>query len=352
MNIHLQAPIGATGYGNAALNILKEINRDHDVCLTSIGNPQIENKSDEDTVRRCINKQVSVPYDAVSVKIWHQFDLLNRLGRGKYYAYPFFEIDTFNALEKHHLNFPDEIIASSQWAKQILIDNGIDRPIGIVPLGVNPDIFYPIEVKNKPKNFIFITIGKWEIRKAHDIVIECFNNAFNREDNVELWMITHNPFLNSHQEGEWLSMVQKSKLKDKIKVFPRLSSQYELAQAIAYADCGLYVSRAEGWNLELLETMSMNKPVIATDYSAHTEFCNNDNASLVSIDETEKAIDNKWFHGNGNWAKIGPKQKEQIINYMRDIYRNNINTNLNGVETGKKFTWKNSAKELLRCIHD
>jgi hypothetical protein len=94
----------------------------------------------------------------------------------------------------------------------------------------------------------------------------------------------------------------------------------------------------------------MNKPVIATDYSAHTEFCNNDNSYLVSIDETEKAIDNKWFHGDGNWAKIGPKQKEQIINYMRDIYRNNINTNLAGIETGNKFTWKNSAKELLRCI--
>jgi hypothetical protein len=165
-------------------------------------------------------------------------------------------------------------------------------------------------------------------------------------------MITHNPFLNDQQEGEWLSIVQKSKLKDKIKVFPRLSSQQDLAQAISYSDCGIYVSRAEGWNLELLETMSMNKPVIATNYSAHTEFCNNSNAHLVSIEETEKAIDNKWFHGEGNWAKIGSKQKEQIIHYMRDIYTNNISTNLSGVETGRKFTWKNSAKELLRCIQN
>ena len=153
MNIHLQAPIGATGYGNAALNLLKEIDKDHDICLTPIGNPKIENQSDEETIRKCINKQASVSYDSISVKIWHQFDLLNRLGRGKYYAYPFFEIDTFNTLEKHHLNFPDGIIASSQWAKKILINNGINRPIDIVPLGVNPDIFYPINVENKPKNF-------------------------------------------------------------------------------------------------------------------------------------------------------------------------------------------------------
>ena len=96
--------------------------------------------------------------------------------------------------------------------------------------------------------------------------------------------------------------------------------------------------------------MAMNKPVIATNYSAHTEYCNSNNSYLVDIDSTEKAIDNKWFHGTGNWAKIDDIQKDQIIDYMKYVYTNNISTNQHGLETAQKFTWENSAKALLKCI--
>jgi glycosyltransferase involved in cell wall biosynthesis len=352
MNINLYAPIGITGYGNVALNLLKQlVKQEHNICLTPIGNPKVESESDLDLIHHAVGLGSNIDYNATCVKIWHQFDLLTRSGNGKYLAYPFFEIDTFNTLEKHHLGFPDKLIASSQWAKNVLLDNGIKKEIDIVHLGVDNTIFYPRELKNtRPNNFIFITIGKWEVRKSHDIIIECFNKAFSNQDNVELWMVTHNPFLNEAQEKEWLSLVNTSKLKNKIKVFPRLPNQENLAEVLSYADCGLYVSRAEGWNLEILETMAMNKPVITTNYSAHTEYCNTKNAYLVDITEKELAEDGKWFHSDGNWAKIGEKEKDQIIEYMKYVYDNKINTNLEGVQTSQNFTWENSAKQLVRCI--
>jgi MFS family permease len=76
--------------------------------------------------------------------------------------------------------------------------------------------------------------SKWEIRKSHDVIIECFSKAFNDTDNVELWMITNNPFLNEEQEKEWLTIVQQSKLRDKIKVFPRLATQENVASRVAW----------------------------------------------------------------------------------------------------------------------
>ena len=51
------------------------------------------------------------------------------------------------------------------------------------------------------------------------------------------------------------------------------------------ADCGLFPARAEGWNLELLEMMACGKQVIATNYSAHTEFCTKENSILIESDE-------------------------------------------------------------------
>ena len=64
---------------------------------------------------------------------------------------------------------------------------------------------------------------------------------------------------------------------------------------MAQTDCGIFPSRAEGWNLELLEMLACIKSVITTHYSAHTEFCDDVNSDLVEIKETELAYDGKWF---------------------------------------------------------
>ena len=191
--------------------------------------------------------------------------------------------------------------------------------------------------------YIFITIGKWEIRKGHDIIIECFNKAFNENDNTELWMVTENPFLNEEQTKAWTDMAQNSKLSSKIRLFSRLQTHENLAEVMSYSNCGLFVSRGEGWNLELLEMMSMGKPVIATNYSSHTEFCNKDNSYLINTTETEPAIDNKWFNGEGNWAKITDDHKEQIVEQMRYVYSNNIKTNPGGITTAMEYSWENTA---------
>lgn len=354
MNIHLQAPMGGTGYGHASLHMLKALAKNNNVCLSIIGNATPENREDAEVINNATLKQSSVAYDAPAVKIWHQFDLLNKPGRGKYFAYPFFEIDTFNELERHHLNFPDTIIVSSNWAKSIVEKNNINKPVKVVPLGVDRSIFYPRtpEDKEKINNYIFMTAGKWEIRKSHDILIECFNKAFEQNDEVELWLVTHNIFLKQEEEKQWLNLVQNSKLKSKIRVFPRLPTQNDLAHIMSYCDCGIYISKAEGWNLELLETMSMNKPIIATNYSAHTEYCNKDNCSLIEISGSESAIDNRWFHGTGNWAKIGDNEKDFIIWYMRQMYQNRTKENPAGLATAEQYSWENSANTLVRCIQE
>jgi glycosyltransferase involved in cell wall biosynthesis len=126
---------------------------------------------------------------------------------------------------------------------------------------------------------------------------------------------------------------------------------------MASTDCGIFPSRAEGWNLELLEMMSCGKHVIATDYSAHTEFCTQENSLLVTIEEKETAYDGKWFTGNcGEWAKLGDNQVEQMVVHMRDIHKrkqsDSLGINKGGVATAKKFSWSNSAAKAIEAIHE
>lgn len=353
-NLNFISPIGFTGYGIAALNILKELYKQYNVSYFPIGNPNIDNKEDAEIVQSVLYNQNTFDYNAKCFKIWHQFDLGLSAGNGEFIAYPFFELDTFTARETHHLNYPDKLVVSSKWSKSIIEKNNISTPTFVAPLGVDRSIFNEefgkqIDRTNMP--YTFINVGKWEIRKGHEILIEMFNNAFEETDNVELWLVTENPFLSKEQNMFWAELVNHSKLSKKIRVFNRLQTHQQLAEVMSYANCGVFPSRAEGWNLELLEMMSLGKPVITTYYSSHTEFCDDDNAHLVKPTDIEAAYDGKWFNGEGNWAKIEESHKDQMIDYMRHMYKNNITDNPNGIETAKKFSWANTAEHIIKAIN-
>jgi glycosyltransferase involved in cell wall biosynthesis len=119
---------------------------------------------------------------------------------------------------------------------------------------------------------------------------------------------------------------------------------------MAASDCGIFPARAEGWNLELLEMMSCGKTVIATNYSAHTEFCTKDNSKLIEITDLETAHDNPYFNGQGKWAHFGEPQMKQLCEHMREAYEQKQVINLEGIKTAKAFSWANSATRLMDVV--
>lgn len=353
-NINLNCPINGTGYGITSLNILKALYNKSDIkiSLFPIGtNIEINSEKDRDIIQETINNSNTFDYQAPCLKIWHQYDLSQRIGNSHYYALPFFEIDTLTDREKHHLNYADFIFVASKWAKQVLLDNNIKKPIYVSPLGVDTEIFNsPNKIKLEKDNYVFFHIGKWELRKSQDFILKAFDLAFNEKDNVELRLLPYNPFLNEQEHNYWLNLVNNCKLKDKIKIFNRLPTQYHLAEFIYNADCGIFPSRAEGWNNELIESMALNKPVIATNYSAHTEYCNDSNCYLIDVDDLETANDGKWFNGTGKWAKLSNNELNQTVDYMRFVYNNSIDTNPEGLITAKKYSWDNTASIIHETI--
>lgn len=352
-SININCPINSTGYGITSTNIVKAIHKTGiDIGLFPIGaNVEANSENDVNLIKSLMSRINNFDYDAPCLKIWHQHDLASKVGNGHYYTFPFFEVDKLTPREIHHLNYSDYIFVASEWAKQILVNNQIVKPIYVAPLGVDLEIF---QLKNKirfaKENYVFFHIGKWEHRKSQDFLIQAFNKAFNANDKVELWLLPHNPFLSENETNYWLNMVAQCPLKDKIKVYNRLPTQYHVAEFIDSCDCGVFLSRAEGWNNEIIESMALNKPIIATNYSAHTEYCNNKNSFLVNISETEPANDGKWFHGQGNWAKLDNNALEQSIEYMRNVYDNHTDTNPEGLITAKKYSWDRTAQIIHNTL--
>lgn len=352
--INVNCAIGKTGYGITSLNIAKELYNisDLQVSLFPIGdNLQLNSEKEKPILDQIIANSKNFDHLSPCLKIWHQFDLASRIGSGKYYSFPFFEVDTLKPIEKVHLNSCDGIFVASKWAKDILVQNDIKKDIFVAPLAVDMNIFYCLpKIKIANNNYVFFHIGKWEHRKSQDFLLKCFDEAFNIDDKVELWLLPHNPFLNENETKYWLNLVENSKLRSKIKIYDRLSTQYHLAEFIFQGDCGIFLSRAEGWNNEIIECMAMNKPIITTNYSAHTEYCTDKNSYLVNIDSLEPANDNKWFHGEGKWAKLDQNQMDQTINHMRYVYTNHIVNNENGLLTAQYYNWKNTANIIYNTI--
>tara|TARA_Y100000296_G_scaffold85209_1_gene120527 strand:+ start:506 stop:1582 length:1077 start_codon:yes stop_codon:yes gene_type:complete len=354
--INLISPINTLGYGIASYNILRQlVKRDENVVLYTIGEPDFT----DDIIIGAMKNQQNPSRELPILKIWHQYDLHTLpdiLQDVKpLVGFPIFELDAFAENEVESMEHCDKIFVCSQWAKDIIVNNTKfnDKDVHVVPLGVDHKIFKPTQLKGRNKT-IFFNCGKWEKRKGHDVILECFNTAFTHSDEVELWMMCDNPFIGQRNE-EWRKLYKTSELGYKVKIIPRQVSHQDVYSIMAQSDCGVFPARAEGWNLELLEMMACGKNVIATNYSAHTEFCDENNCRLVSIDNMETAYDGVFFDGKGGmWAEISDGQKEQIISHMRDVHNAKqegvLSVNQSGIDTANKFSWENSCQEVVNGL--
>lgn len=351
--INLWAPICDTGYGIASFNILKKLYQSVEVALYPIGHPFLSSSEDMEIVNKCLQKRS--PNDWTCLKIWHQHDLYSRIGGGRYIGFPIFELSSFDANEKLSLQHCDRLFVCSQWAKDTVLNNinYKEENIYVVPLGVDSDRFSTNITTNRSTT-VFFNCGKWSKNKGHDILVNCFNSAFNYDDDVELWMMCDNIFI-GEKNKEWQKLYKESKLGDKIRFIPRQNHHKDVARIMSMTDCGVFPARGEGWNLELLEMMACGKHVIATNYSGHTEFCNKDNCNLIEIDNLETAFDGVFFDGTkGFWAELSNNQIDQTISHMREVHARKqsgtLGLNLSGVETARKFSWDNTLQKILEGV--
>ena len=355
--INLMASVSPTGYGVTGYHIGEELNNlGWEIALFAKGPTERAEPHEQSLVNTWLKKADEFNYakNVPTLNIWHQHDLASHVGKGPYFAWPIFELDTFTKKEECHMQVPDHLIVCSQWAKDMLVKNLVRHPslIHVCPLGVGDYINWPYSTKSE--NTVFLNAGKWEIRKGHDILTEIFNKAFKPKDKVELHLCPHNFFLSAQEQKNWASQYKDTPMGDHVTIHPWQKEHKHLIRIMSGADCGIFPSRAEGWNLELLEMLSLGKHVITTNYSAHTEFCNSKNALLVDITEVEPAYDGQWFFEQGNWAKIGEDQIDQFVEHMRAIHRLKqegiLEENREGIITGQTYTWENSAKKLEKIL--
>jgi glycosyltransferase involved in cell wall biosynthesis len=359
MNLNLLTPLGLIGYGYAGRYILQELTMAGvQVALFPIGDAEYFSKDKQDSVRLGLANAGKYDPMAPSVRISIPRMQAEHVGWGKHAGLPFFELDRFEAVEVHHLSHLDVILVASRWAAGVVAAHGITVPTAVVPLGVDRSVFHETigsgEQASRPGSTVFVNNGKWERRKGHDFLVEALCNAFTPRDDVIITILGQNYTFTQQANDQWARKFLDSAMGSRVRLVPRLTTQRAVAELIAGCDCGVFPSRAEGWNLGLLECMSVGLNVIATAYSAHTEFATEANCRLVHVDETEPAHDGQWCQGQGGWARLGASQMEQMVHHLREVHRlkqeGSLTRNDAGIATAKEFSWRRTAESVLRAV--
>lgn len=355
MNINLIGPINETSYGLVNLNILKSLmDLGQKVSLFPITShkeiPQYFIPYIQTALQNAKNPDLYAP----SIRIWHQFDMSLFVGNGLHIGFPIFELDGFTEVEINHLSSLHHCFVCSQWAKDLLIKHNIlqSEQISVIPLAADEKIFYP-----KPSQldgiqpYKFLNVGKWEVRKGHDILPDIFTSAFSPTDNVQLYMCNHNIHLSNDDNKEWERYYESKIPAHQLRFIPRVKSQEELCNIMNIVDCGIFPSRAEGWNLEAIEMLACGKDVVITNSTAHTEYCQT-LPYIVDLPEKEPAFDGKWFFNQGLWHKIGEQEQKKLSESMYSAFKNKGKNYEKNMELAKKFVWSETGRTIVNELQN
>jgi glycosyltransferase involved in cell wall biosynthesis len=348
------APYCHTGYGIAGANLLRScLERGSPVAFFPVGGLRLDTV-DQPELDAAIVRSGAYDDRAVSVRLMPAGDQRMHIGHGPRVGFPIFELTTFTEAEREQLRALDRILVCTEWARDVMLQNGIASvPIDIVPLGVDRRIFHErLAPAHRDRDTVFLQGGKLEPRKGQRELLRAFEAAFTPRDDVSLVLLCQNPFVTAHEFAERAAPFHRSPMAARITLITTpFAHQRDMARVMAAADCGVFPVRAEGWNLEALEMLSLGKRVIATNYSAHTAFLNDDNARLIAVDMLE---DVPAACGVGQWAAFGDVQHEQLVAHLRAIHVERQETgpltNAAGIDIAERFSWSASADALLHSI--
>ncbi len=258
-------------------------------------------------------------------------------GKKAYVGYTTFETDSIPAPWVESCNLMDEIWVPSHFNIETFSRAGVQREkLHVIPHGFDPSHYQsestePLQIGEK-KGFDFLSIFEWTYRKGWDVLIKAYIEEFKADEDVRLILRTY--------QGGGIIGKKAVPIIDQLTNFivslghdPCNIPDIEILDNIVPAELmpGLYKSadtfilptRGEGWGIPLTESMLMEVPVIATRWSAQTEFMNDDNSYLIDVDailpvSDQQVKDNPLYEGH-QWAEPSVQHTKKL---MRKAFEN------------------------------
>lgn len=255
-------------------------------------------------------------------------------GMRAYVGYTTFETDTVPESWVDPCNQMDEIWVPSHFNVETFSRAGVKRdklyviPHGFDPWHYQPSATEPLEIGEK-KRFNFLSIFEWTYRKGWDVLIKAYLEEFAADEDVRL-------IIRSYQGGGVIGKDVKPITDQLVGLIVSLGFDPDNIPRIDFidkmvpvelmpnlykmADAFVLPTRGEGWGIPFTESMLMEVPVIATRWSGHLEFMNDDNSYLIDVDRIvpvaeEQIRDNPLYKGH-RWAEPSVEHTKKLMRYV------------------------------------
>lgn len=224
------------------------------------------------------------------------FKKLSKINIGMF----FYEADKLPDSWVEKCNEMNGIIVPSEFCKKVCEYSGVRVPV-IVAHGYynqhvpNEKVDWKERLAIKEGEKIFLSVFQWNYRKGFDALLRAYWAAF-PTGGPRLVIKTYLNKFNDEDKQRIIKDVQGLKAmhflfeqgKQYLPNFPQVSllmdhlSDDEMYWLYEQADAFVLLTRGEGWGRPYLEAAAHGLPIVATDWSAHTEFLNEHNAYMVN----------------------------------------------------------------------
>jgi len=200
------------------------------------------------------------------------------------------------------------------------------------------DVMETLGLKGTKAGWNFMSLFKFEKRKNWKGLLEAYLTEFSKKDDVCFYLKTHEGWEGDPEEWikTYLRTLARNKVVDPanlpcIYLIDSMIDSNMLPNLFHEMDAFVLASHAEGWGLPALEAMSMELPVVVTDWGGVTEFTGGYSARdrskrnefgkfpggfAIRVAKLEPAFDGR---GSGNWAVPSVAHLRKI---MRHMYEN------------------------------
>jgi len=256
-------------------------------------------------------------------------------------------------------NRMDEVWVPSRFNVETFANSGVERSkLVVIPGAVDSNFFDPSRhsaypLPNKAR-FNFLSIFEWSSRKGWDVLLAAYLREFSATDDVCLWLRT---YLFSKPDGDPTEEIRRrisdftaslglgDKALPRIELIAEQVPSDQLPGLYLACDCYVAPSRGEGWGRPQHEAMLMERPVIATNWSANTEFMSADNSYLLDYELVEaRGLEPELWHYKGHrWAN---PSESHLRSLMRRVYTHPEEARAKG-QTARRHLARHYSREAV-----
>ena len=248
------------------------------------------------------------------------------------------------------------VITSSEFAKKTFEDSqfeiknkqgqttgklAIQTPIEVIFEGADITKYFP-DTKpclidfNIKEDFAYLFVGHWmqgefgEDRKNVGLLVKAFYETFkNKAKKPALILKTSGGGCSYMDRDELLKKIDKIRKSCNSSNLPNvyllhgeftdeeMNSLYNHSKVKAMVN----LTKGEGFGRPLLEFSLTKKPILTTNWSAHTEFLDSQFTTLMSGDlrPVHQSVVNDWFIKEASWFNVNTSE---VGHYLKDIFEN------------------------------